>query len=222
MIKINLALKRQSSLVTDASPGSGVLGKMSVPGLKLGVLKELPIRRFIVPTAFYLIAAQMSEMYKKQLVDDVVAQIAQQSRKVSALEAEAAKLKDYEKLKMGLETDQSSIRNKMNIISELLAERTSKLRLLADLSSATPTDVWLKSIDEMDGMITISGSTESFNSIPDYLANLSEVKYLKNVKLINGTKALSTQKGSSSGTKSQSGEEESLPVFEIQAYERLE
>lgn len=221
MIKINLALKRQSALVTGSSAGSGLLGQISVSGLKSSPLSQLPIRRFVAPAVLYFVAAQMSEFYKQQLVDQVTAQITKQAQVVSGLESEAAKLKDYEKLKVGLETDQTTIRSKMGVISELLAERTSKLRLLAELSKATPDDVWLKSIEEVDRVITIIGSTERFNSIPDFLANLAEVKYLQNVKLVSSSKSVGAQQGKS-GDQEKDTSSESLPVFEIQVHERLD
>ena len=227
MIKINLAAKKQSSLVGGANDHSAavLLARFGVSGSNIESLKGLPLRRFIIPLAMYLIASQFSETYKKQLLDEVDAVIGNEKVKISRLETEASKLKDYERLKLGLEGDEALIRNKMMIINSLLKERAVKLRLLIELSKATPNDVWLTSVQESNDLITIKGRTENFNSLPDYLSNLSAVQFMTNVTLKNSMKTDTSKSDSvSKGNGAQmvsADEPKNYVEFEIEATERL-
>lgn len=227
MIKINLATKKQSALVTGSGDTnvSVLLAKLGVSGANVDSIKSLPVRRFIVPLAMYLIAAQFSDIYKKQLLDELDVVVVKEKGKVTKLEAEAAKLKDYERLKLGLEGDEAVIRKKMTIINSLLKERAVKLNLLIELSKATPVDVWFTSVHESNNLLQIKGRTEKFNSLPDFLSNLSGVKFIQSVILKNSSKRELKQAGNDStrGSDSSSlneGESSDYVEFEVEAGER--
>ena len=95
MIKINLANQIQ------AGGGQKIFGgqSLSLGNLNLDLLKELPIRKLLVPVLVWMVVYYSVESYKKQEVSRLEASIRKLNEDGKKLQDEINKYKDYSSIK---------------------------------------------------------------------------------------------------------------------------
>ncbi len=116
--------------------------------------------------------------------------VVQQAR-LSDLRATNAALKtDIENLKRIVaqvdETDKlnQELQRKLDVIRRLKASKTGPVRMLDELSSATPERLHLTSLEEKNGQVTLEGAAVSNEVISQFLSNLEQSEWFDDVFLI--------------------------------------
>ena len=180
MIKINLAAKKRSALA-----GAGRAGlNLSLDGLGglVGELKELPLRRIILPLIVAFVAYIVSDGYKDSAIKQVDAELTRYQAEQSQLQQEASKLKKYEDLQKSLEADETELKSKLTAIRQLMMGRGDTARILEDISKMTPRNVWLKEFSIQDAKLDIQGLATDFDPVLDFQKALNENVYFSSVE----------------------------------------
>jgi len=189
MIKINLAARKTASLMDGPGGGGGKSRLTNIGGMTkfdLSQLKDLPNLRQLVILLLvgyfgnYFLEDLKSEELKK--ADNATIKLKGEQGK---LKTELEQTKKYEGIKKALEGDEIVIRTKLDTIQKLLQDRTTPPKLLVAVSSAIPKEVWLSSIKVEDAAISLQGDSLDFNQVSDFMKNLNESAFFKDVALKN-------------------------------------
>lgn len=183
MIKINLASRKGPS-------SGGALGgtRLTMVGLaraapSLEQLKGLPIRKITIPLIIGFAASYTVDNLKEQDIAEMNVALDKVNAERPALLAQTNKMKAAEETKKTLETDESTIRIKIDTIQKLIAGRTTPPKLLMALSTAIPKDVWLSEFQLKSADIKLKGYSLGFNQISDFMKNLNENAYFMDLGL---------------------------------------
>jgi len=111
--------------------------------------------------------------------------------KVAALESERVRLKSeltkYEKTNKKIKEIKQKIkeaREKLAVIKELEKNKQGPVRLLDEISSAVPEDkLWLDSLSEKKGILTLEGSAMDNKTVALFMTNLEKSGHIKSVDL---------------------------------------
>ncbi len=105
------------------------------------------------------------------------------TREVAALKAQKEKYKtqldEVEKFK----AQKKDIEQKLAVIENLNASRSGPVRILDELGSRTPNNVYIKSLNTEAGFIELKGEGLNYDVIAEYLESLEESDFFENVKL---------------------------------------
>jgi len=85
------------------------------------------------------------------------------------------------------------LREKLRVIAELEAKKVGPLRVLVDLSTATPDKLWLTEFNETGGVMKVSGLGVDEQTVADFMRRLATSSYFREVDLEETT--LVDQKG---------------------------
>lgn len=96
--------------------------------------------------------------------------------KLAALKEKTKEVKDLEQKK-------AELRNITTAIGQLKLVQVGPVQALADVDAAIPAKLWLRSVKEKDGEVTLTGIAIDDFSVSILLKNLEESKFLKNIDL---------------------------------------
>jgi type IV pilus assembly protein PilN len=82
-----------------------------------------------------------------------------------------------------MEKQRHELREKLQVISDLETKTGGPVRVLAELSRSTPDRLWLTDFAEASGQVQISGLGVDEQTVADFLINLGESKFFKDVDL---------------------------------------
>ncbi|HXJ36469.1 MAG TPA: PilN domain-containing protein [Candidatus Eisenbacteria bacterium] len=82
-----------------------------------------------------------------------------------------------------IQAQQKELEEKLKVISQLEARSAGPVRMLADLSSATPDKLWLTEFAEAAGTVHMQGFSVDEQTIADFLRKLGTSTYFQNVDL---------------------------------------
>lgn len=122
-----------------------------------------------------------------------------QSHKLTSLEEELAglrrelqvlnaKVKEVADLQVKIKES----RGKQKIIDNLNQKKTGPLLVMASLSRATPTSLWLTDLREAGGNVTMNGLAADNETIADFMRALDASKFFTNVDLVESTQGTGT------------------------------
>lgn len=193
MIKINLALRKQSaSAASAASEARGsAIGGLQLPAglsklnLDVNSLKG-PMRKLLPPILVGLVATFVVDGLKEEELAKVQEESATVAEQRNQLMAAAEKIKGYEAVKKSLEADEQLMRIKIDVVQQLIADRTNPPKLLRSLSTSIPKDVWLSEFKAGAEGVTLKGYSLDFNQVSDFMKSLSESVYFADLA-ITGT-----------------------------------
>ena len=150
----------------------------SVPAPKARKERRFQLSYFIILVLIAAVAVlfimQRSAINKERNL----LQVAQQEKE--QLQYVLEKLEKFEQRKRTLE-------RKINLITNLKAQQTVAVRIMDELSKNIPDWVWLTETKYEEQTIEINGRALSNSLIADYIYNLENSPYLKNVNLISST-----------------------------------
>jgi type IV pilus assembly protein PilN len=111
--------------------------------------------------------------------------------KISAMQSEkATKEKRLSELKIALkevenyERDNKAFKEKSRIIELLQKNQSVPLRLLDEVSERLPKGVWLTTLTDKEGIISIEGYAFTNSDLVSYVQNLKGSKYFMDVTLL--------------------------------------
>ena len=82
-----------------------------------------------------------------------------------------------------LEQQKQELREKLRVIGQLEARKVGPVRILADLSTATPDKLWLTDFADTSGTLKLTGLGADEQTVADFLRRLGTLPLLRNVDL---------------------------------------
>ena len=117
-----------------------------------------------------------------------------QSHRLTSLEEELASLRGElqvlnAKVKevADLQVKIKEARGKQKIIDDLNRKKTGPVLVMASLSKATPTSLWLTDLREAGGSVTMNGLAIDNETIADFMRSLDASRFFSNVELVEST-----------------------------------
>jgi Tfp pilus assembly protein PilN len=181
MIKINLASRKQSFISADGKTSKGSSSLLK----GMDQLKDLPIRKILVPLLVGWLASFSLDSYKEETIAKLDKAIAKQKAEEVRIQSGLTKVKVYESLKKSLDSDELVIKTKLDTVQKLMADRGFITKMLLSMASATPKEVWLTGVKTENNVVQILGSSQGFNQISDFMKNLNEGQFFSLIELVN-------------------------------------
>jgi type IV pilus assembly protein PilN len=100
---------------------------------------------------------------------------------------------------------QQELQKKLDVLDKLKQGRSGPVRMLDELASVTPRQLWLTKMDEKNGAMVFGGAALSIDDVSEFMTKLKQSKYFTKVELKKTTAVKSTGRG------------DRLVNFEIQA-----
>ena len=113
----------------------------------------------------------------------MVARVASAESDVDDLTAEVERMKTLAAQAEQAEKLKSDLQRKLDVIKGLKANRTGPVRMLDELADASPEKLSLTSLDEEKGAIKLAGIAVSNEVISQFLSNLEQSEYFRDVYL---------------------------------------
>jgi type IV pilus assembly protein PilN len=142
------------------------------PSLIYGVLATILTVILTVGLTIYM-GSQVSSKEKD---------VAAKEQKLRSLQAKLIEVQNYEK-------DNREVREKTQIIEQLKKKQIVPLRILDETSEMLPKGVWLTSLTDTLGSVSIEGYAFTNSDLVTYVQNLKNSKYFTNVTLIESRQA---------------------------------
>jgi type IV pilus assembly protein PilN len=139
------------------------------------LVNQLAILSFAV--IVIVVICVLTWMSMSSRIDAVKAQIKTQDTEINKLKKKLKKI-------TGFEASKKSLQAKLDVLDKLKANRSGPVKLLDELSRATPEEVWILAFSENNGAVSMSGGGMSEESIAGFLKNLEESKSYKDVELV--------------------------------------
>jgi type IV pilus assembly protein PilN len=105
------------------------------------------------------------------------------NRQLRKVEAEIAALAGPFADVTRMEQQKQELREKLRVIALLEAKKVGPVRILADLSEATPEKLWLTEFADTNGTLKLTGLGVDEQTVADFLRRLSALTFLRNVDL---------------------------------------
>jgi type IV pilus assembly protein PilN len=105
------------------------------------------------------------------------------TRTQSRLEREIAELRGPYEAVVQMEKQKKELQEKLAVIANLEAKKVGPVRMLTDLSTATPDKLWLTEFVETGGAARLSGLGVDEQTVADFLRRLAASPYFVSVDL---------------------------------------
>jgi Tfp pilus assembly protein PilN len=187
MIKINLALRKSAQLL-DAGPGTsltrmaqGGLGKLSPADL----LRTPGFLAFGMMVAGIFLSQSLVTSYTADEVAKLDADLTRIKEQAANMTKKLADTKKFQDQKKELEANKAEVDRKLEAIRKLSLERDVPVRILTQLSSSIPREVWLSElkVDRQD--ILFKGDAVDFSQVSEFMKNLATIELFDGVRLQN-------------------------------------
>jgi type IV pilus assembly protein PilN len=125
--------------------------------------------------------------------------IAQLDREITDLSAEIERYNAQTREVRDLEKRRSELQAKLKVIDDLKQKRVGPVRMLEDLSTATPQKLWLVSFSETNGQATITGMALDNQTIAGFMRSLQNSPYFYEVDLVETSQSDPVRVGGDNG-----------------------
>jgi type IV pilus assembly protein PilN len=78
---------------------------------------------------------------------------------------------------------QQELQKKLDVLDKLKQGRTGPVRMLDELATVTPRQLWLTRLDEKAGAVTFAGTAVSIDDVSEFMSKLKQSKYFAKVEL---------------------------------------
>lgn len=103
---------------------------------------------------------------------------------IHQLQAEISKLEQQTREVRDLDKKRNELQAKLKVIEDLKQKRIGPVRILEDLSAATPEKLWLVEFSDVNGAATITGMALDNQTIAVFMRQLQNSKYFFEVDLV--------------------------------------
>jgi type IV pilus assembly protein PilN len=117
---------------------------------------------------------------------------------ISQLNAEVKKLDEQTREARDLDKKRKELEAKLKVIEDLNQKRVGPVRILEDLSRATPDKLWLVDFTDANGQATVTGMALDNQTIAVFMRQLQASKYFFEVDLVE-TSQSQPARGAASG-----------------------
>jgi type IV pilus assembly protein PilN len=104
-------------------------------------------------------------------------------RQLANLRAELAAIQGPYAEVTRIDQQKQDLREKLRVIAQLEAKKVGPVRILTDLSAATPDKLWLTEYAETNGKLRLSGLGVDEQTVADFLRRLGAVPFFRRVDL---------------------------------------
>jgi type IV pilus assembly protein PilN len=121
--------------------------------------------------------------------------LAKREAKVRATRDEIAQLDRIIGEVKNIKDQQAALREKLDTLAQLKANRSGPVRVLDALASLTPKRLWLTRVDEKANAVTFTGSASTIDDVSEFMTALKSSPHFSGVELTKTAAAPQTQKG---------------------------
>ncbi len=139
-----------------------------------GQRQELAVGSLVVALAVLLLV--LAHGWQQLQIVNVDRKLAATNKGIEAIQGSYVEISRMEQQK-------AELKEKLQVISELEARSSGPVRVLADVSAATPDRLWLTDFAESNGKITLTGFGVDEQTVAEFLRRLSASPYFKSVDL---------------------------------------
>ncbi len=107
--------------------------------------------------------------------------------KVKSLRDEIAQLDRIIGEVKDIKDQQAQLREKLDILQQLKANRSGPVRVLDALATVTPKRLWLSKMEERNGSVTWTGAASTIDDVSEFMTALKGSPYFANVELARTT-----------------------------------
>jgi Tfp pilus assembly protein PilN len=185
MIKINLALKKHGVGIIPREKGAGFNFKGLSGGMNTDFVKDPLFRKFGLVVVVAIMATYLLDGFKDdelKKLDDLLAKTNEANAKIAA---QLTKTKGYEGLKKQIDTDETTLRTKLDTIKKLILDRQIPPKLMASLSTGIPSELWLSDLSMDEKELRLKGYALGYTQITEFLKALGENEFLSDPKLVD-------------------------------------
>lgn len=104
-------------------------------------------------------------------------------RELRRMTAEIAAIEGPYSDALRIETQKQELREKLRVIAQLEAKKVGPVRILADLSTATPDKLWLTEFADANGTLKLTGLGVDEQTVADFLRRLGTLPFFQSVDL---------------------------------------
>ncbi len=94
-----------------------------------------------------------------------------------------------------IKDQQAALREKLDILAQLKANRSGPVKVLDALASVTPKRLWLTRLEERAGVLSFTGSAATIDDVSDFMTALKANPHFSRVELTKTSAASQTQRG---------------------------
>lgn len=115
--------------------------------------------------------------------------------KVRATREEIAQLDRIIGEVKNIKDQQAALREKLDILAQLKANRSGPVKVLDALASVTPKRLWLSKLEEKGGVIAFTGSAATIDDVSEFMTALKANPHFERVELARTSAAAQPVKG---------------------------
>jgi type IV pilus assembly protein PilN len=78
---------------------------------------------------------------------------------------------------------QQELQKKLDVLDKLKQGRTGPVRMLDELATVTPRQLWLTRLEESAGHVTFAGTAVSIDDVSEFMSRLKQSRYFTQVEL---------------------------------------
>lgn len=181
MIKINLKGQTQSS-------GSFV-GNFDISMINLPLLLGALVFTGVAPMAIdSFLRGSRDEIQKN--IDDVTAQKKKYDKELESLA-------DIEKRIQGMEKEEIAIKSRVQVLQNLLKEKSNPMKLMHYIAEHIPSNVWITKIDIKQKAFLLEGNALDYDSIGKFVEALNQSVFFNKTAKMEDYKTKQTTEGGS-------------------------
>jgi type IV pilus assembly protein PilN len=94
-----------------------------------------------------------------------------------------------------IKDQQAALREKLDILTQLKANRAGPVKVLDALASVTPKRLWLARMEEKGGVVTFAGAAATIDDVSEFMSALKANPHFSAVELTKTAAAAQPQKG---------------------------
>jgi type IV pilus assembly protein PilN len=94
-----------------------------------------------------------------------------------------------------IKDQQAALREKLDILAQLKANRSGPVKVLDALASVTPKRLWLTRLEEKAGVLSFTGSAATIDDVSDFMTALKANPHFSRVELTKTSAATQSQRG---------------------------
>lgn len=139
-----------------------------------GKRQEMAVGGLVVVAAFGLLV--LAHVWQEGRVGATRGALAVVDKKLEAIQGPFSEISKIEQQKQEL-------REKLQVIGELESRTAGPVRMLADLSTATPDRLWLTELQQTGPQVKVTGFGVDEQTVAEFLQRLAQSPYFKGVDL---------------------------------------